>query len=115
MPLTLSIPELGSKLKLAKPWTFTLYSEHRNETVIKMLGHEFNYRTHCDSNAVVCIVKLPKGTVLTLDRIYIRKGASEYSSLSFMITQCSLERLSKGRRRFWAKLDECNQIKYELV
>lgn len=49
---------------------------------------------------------LPKGTVLTIDRIYIRKGAGEYSSLSFW----ALIPGDKKRFRFWAKLDDVNRI-----
>lgn len=48
------------------------------------------------------IYSLPKDTVLIVDRIYIRKGNSDYSSVSFKI---------KGtKKRFWAKLEDVNMI-----
>ena len=49
---------------------------------------------------------LPVGTVLTIDRIYIRKGANDYSSLSFW----ALLPGDKKRFRFWAKLHDVNEI-----
>lgn len=62
---------------------------------------------------------LPAGTELTVDRIYIRKGASDYSSLSFWIVSSPhplLKTKSKGvRKRFWAKLADCNTIEFDQV
>lgn len=69
-------------------------------------------------------VTLPKGTVLSVDRIYIRKGASDFSSLTFYVHECPLPELTpakkgggfkKGRKRFWAKLDDVNRIRFETV
>jgi hypothetical protein len=69
-------------------------------------------------------VTLPATTVLTVDRIYIRKGMTEFSSLSFYIGDCPLHALTpvkkgggfkKGRRRFWAKLADANTIDFEPV
>jgi hypothetical protein len=60
-------------------------------------------------------VTLPAGTVLAIDRIYIRKGISDYSSLSFNLT-ATLDPLisaARGRKRFWAKLADCNRIVME--
>lgn len=48
---------------------------------------------------------LVDGTVLKVDRIYIRKGNKEYSSLTFYAKNGPY----KGQR-FWAKLDEVNQL-----
>jgi hypothetical protein len=70
-------------------------------------------------------VTLPTGTQLKVDRIYIRKGASDYSSLTFYIQQTSLPALqpvkkggkafSKGRKRFWAKLADVNTMMVQPV
>lgn len=66
-------------------------------------------------------VTLPVGTQLTVDRVYIRKGASEFSSLSFYITASShpllqpqkgVKGFKGGRKRFWAKLSDCNSIEF---
>lgn len=63
------------------------------------------------------LVKLPKGTVLRVARIYIRAGKgwdgksrSNYSSLTFTIKKCPDKKL-KGR--FWAKLADVNQMVLE--
>jgi len=69
-------------------------------------------------------VTFPVGTVLAVDRIYIRKGASDYSSITFYakglgeseITNRWSGRTTKWKaRRFWAKLSDCNKIEFELL
>lgn len=50
-------------------------------------------------------VTLGAGTELLVDRVYIRKGAKDFSSLSFFIKNGPY----KGAR-FWAKLNEVNQM-----
>lgn len=49
----------------------------------------------------------PKGSVLEIDRIYIRQGNEAYSSITFKIR-------GKTVRRFWAKLDDANKIECEI-
>lgn len=59
-------------------------------------------------------VCLPKDTVLAIDRIYIRKGASDFSSITFYAKNLGVP--AKGKRkafRFWAKLEDCNRIYFE--
>lgn len=59
-------------------------------------------------------ITLPAGTELTIDRLYIRKGISDYSSVSFNLNATSHEALNvKGRKRFWAKIQDVNRIEYE--
>lgn len=71
-------------------------------------------------------VKLPKRSVLTIDRIYIRKGSAGYSSISFFCAnlgniEYQLRRYSAipGQTkkvkspRFWAKLKDCNTIQFK--
>lgn len=66
-------------------------------------------------------VVIPKGSKLKIDRIYIRKGASEYSSITFYLKDfADVETVSGYRKlkkvkslRFWAKLEDCNRIKFE--
>jgi hypothetical protein len=73
-------------------------------------------------------VTLPVGTVLAVDRLYIRKGASDYSSITFYAKELG-EVIIPGSRwswgnqkatkrkaqRFWAKLADCNTIEFELT
>ena len=61
---------------------------------------------------------LPSGTVLIVDRIYIRKGSEDYNSVTFRIEDCPDKRLApkkakgfmKGQARFWVKLADANRI-----
>ena len=53
-------------------------------------------------------VYITEGCTLTVDRIYIRKGAPEYDSVSFFV-----EGLVPKKIRFWAKLDDCNNIEFK--
>lgn len=63
------------------------------------------------------VVTLPKDTVLKVDRIYIRKGISEYSSITFYIWNepGPVPAKPKKKARFWAKLYDCNNIHFEKV
>ncbi len=105
------IPALGSALVLTKKWTFPLYAERRNEKVWRhffpndKLTYPWGYkigRKELPSE----IVSFPKGTVLKVDRLYIRKGVKSYDSVSFFAT------LPDGKKpgRFWAKLEDVNNI-----
>ena len=71
-------------------------------------------------------ITLPAGTILSIDRIYIRKGASDYSSITFFAKNLGTilvkdrwtkHRLTKPKNkkalRFWAKLNDCNNIVFE--
>jgi hypothetical protein len=68
-------------------------------------------------------VFLPKGTVLAVDRIYIRKGVSDYSSISFWakgLGECEIKKRWSSKtkwksQRFWAKLSDCNKIEFDLM
>lgn len=66
---------------------------------------------------------LPAGTVLSVDRIYIRKGVGDFDSITFLITDCPDKRFAPkkargflpGGCRFWVKLDEANRIECDVV
>lgn len=64
-------------------------------------------------------VTIPEGTQLTIDRIYIRKGVSDYDSITFIANKktCSDERIKKGKGsiRFWVKLDEVNGVFFQPI
>lgn len=55
------------------------------------------------------IVTFPRGTVLEIDRIYIRKNAAEFSSVTFKIRE------KNKVLRFWAKLEDVNKIEGNLL
>ena len=122
--MKLYIPEIKDQLTLAEDWTFELYPEKRNVPLGKKLGlvgapkspyhypqwwvdNEFRgFSYFLDNKDFHYNVTLLKGTILQVDRIYIRKGNSDYSSLTFYIKNSQY----KGAR-FWAKLKDVNNIK----
>lgn len=62
----------------------------------------------------VATVTIPTGSVLSIDRIYIRKGGSDWSSLTFFLKEHPSMSFKK-KPRFWASLPECNKIEFEQV
>jgi hypothetical protein len=61
---------------------------------------------------------LPAGSLMSVDRIYIRKGVSEYSSITFYLKESTWKPFAakkKGAMRFWAKLADVNTIEFEHV
>lgn len=105
-------------------WGKLKYQEYRdaqNKAIAENAGYQqyqkdsAEYREKAKKLGVDVIdVTLKKGTILAIDRIYIRKGASDYSSISFYIKNLpSIKGVKAKRPRFWAKLDECNNIEFE--
>ena len=135
--MNLYIPALGDVLKLSADWTFWLHWEHRNIKTWERFGlpkanvswwgdtsrspfdsallQQFNiisvpgtgYR-HMMGFAVE--IKLPVGTELTVDRIYIKKGQPSFNSVTFFIHKTSLQLKGRGACRFWVKLDDVNRM-----
>ena len=114
--MKLFVPAIGTQLRLTEPWTFKLHAERRNHDLIATLpGYENNnrwgyYRQH---GAPIGEITLQAGTVLAVDRIYIRKGAEDFDSITFRIKQSV--QYPKKKPRFWAKLDDANKIVCEIV
>lgn len=130
--MNLFIPDIGTLLKLEQDWTFTLYNEYRNRTFGESYNKflidkgdpngkppiTFNYSSWGNK-----IIDLPKGTVIKVDRIYIRKGLSQYSSVTFTVPKPKTKREKEempynvifGSSKFWVKLHECNGIQFSIV
>ena len=112
------IPTIGAKLKLAKGWTFDLHDERRNDRFLKAIGHEklgLGYRYSPGGPKVASEITLPKGTVLTVDRIYIRKGSSDFDSITFNILKGSCPKKPElEKTRFWVKLSDVNKMECEV-
>lgn len=71
------------------------------------------------------IATIPKGTILKVDRVYIRKGMADYSSVSFIIEDSPDVRLLNKKKaskfnvpcekpsvRFFAKLEDVNNLEF---
>jgi hypothetical protein len=74
---------------------------------------EVSYKINLLSQKRVDIT-IPVGSTLTIDRIFIRKGMSDFSSLSFYLRDHPGHTFKK-KPRFWAKLEDCNRIEYESI
>lgn len=144
--MNMYIPTIGEKIKLISPWTFIVWSESRNERLGEILGLfdplavNNGYRvpwwkgqdpawTPKENGArypaLDCVKSgkctLPKNTILTIDRIYIRKGdkeTKEFDSVSFIINTTNNITINgitpKKSIRFWAKLEDVNKIKFKI-
>ena len=128
--MKLYIPEIGDSIKLTADWTFDLYDEYRNDTLKEVMGITFPEIQSSFQQSAPCT--LPAGAVLKIDRIYIRKGVSEYSSVTFLWKGKSTEprietygpgygragsqyKIPRKPVRFWAKLADVNNIEFENV
>ena len=136
--MKLYIPELGSVITLTKDWTFTVCNESRNRTLAAFMGissispryplgathgepivcsrsstgtdkwERVEYPTY-RPRSTTCKFIWAKGTKLTVDRIYIRKGNEDYSSLTFKT------KVGNKVIRFFAKLADVNNIECNVV
>jgi hypothetical protein len=115
--MKLYIPEIGDRLKLTSDWTFSLQHEYRNRAFLEYLGFEYTYKYGLERFETITI---PSGSVLKVDRIYIRKGAQEFSSITFYYEKPGTGKGASGKAkkskslRFWAKLSDCNKIEFEI-
>ena len=108
--MKLYIPEIGDKITLTADWRFQMTIERRNDVVTQYFLKLESFRNSRDGEKFEIII--PAGTVLTIDRIYIRKGVSDFSSITFYIYESIYKDLKKAR--FWASLTDVNKIEYEI-
>jgi len=118
--MNLFIPTIGTKLRLSSDWSFRIQNEKRNQNLIEG-AMDVSYDSRWGVTTKYDLT-LPEGTVLTVDRIYIRNNKGEYDSITFLIDSCPEERFESNRNhfgkkgfRFWAKLNDANQIECEIV
>lgn len=132
-PARLLIPEIGTILRLENDWTFDLHSERRNTGLINLIGETFKSDWDWEQMGKKVPgpwkVTIRKGSLLTMDRLYVRKGAEKFSSLSFILRADGEPTISfdgkdfscKGKKnfqhfgitgvlRFWAKLADVNTL-----
>lgn len=134
-----NIPSLGQKIRLKTDWTFFLHSEGRNAALLEFdtAGAYGLYPDYSSVEQRAAMTKagyepapgnvwrklftLPAGTVLIVDRIYIRKSATDFNSVSFTAPKETIPdkfsalRAIPGKIRFWAKLDDVNSINFDYV
>lgn len=119
------IPSLGDVIELTANWTFQLYNEYRNETLLCVMGDTRKPEYYKGITSVPCTI--PAGAKLKIDRIFIRKGAEEFNSVTFLLVgektakHTGLDywnmKVTKPSRpvRFWAKLEDVNGMEFEQV
>ena len=138
-----NIPDIGDCFQLVEDWEFPLHLEGRNHTLINRVKPGMEYGYGESDNTL--LVTLEAGTVLGVDRIYVRKGKSEWSSITFFVKHApgdtSREKVGvrtsrwdryyhKSRKesqpeerpeekrkgaRFWAKLDAVNEMHVKRI
>jgi hypothetical protein len=104
----LYIPQVGNKIKLIANWNCKVFNERRNATVFEGLNIDTTHNTNSNID-----LTFPKGTVLKVDRLYVRAPASSFDSITFSIQSCPIKSLVKAR--FWVKLMDANNIQFEEV
>ena len=130
------IPTIGTRITLTEDWTFLLEAEDRNEKfhdaihpVETTLGEDgYLYQLYKDkfgkqkrrryNGLQDTDTTLPAGTVLRVDRIYIKKNQGDYDSVTFVcesIPGRENAKLMSGKSaktfgRFWSALNEANGI-----
>ena len=133
----LCIPTVGQKVVVVEGWTFKLYWERRNDSLFTLFDIQRppvrtfyeDYEGGEDAWKAARLglhpkpplrhneVTLPAGTVLTIDRIYLRKGNEEFDSITFIIN--GAKQLGKvgahARVRFWVKLEDVNTGRLKLL
>lgn len=114
--MRLNVPTLGTELVLAEDWSFDLHAEYRNHDFWCAVSDE-EYRYDSTKTRVT----LPAGSKLKVDRIFIRKGAGDYDSMTFWLVDCpnkawapkKVGGTATTRLRFWVKLDDANLLIHE--
>ena len=116
------IPSCGVQIKLTEDWTFTCYNEMRN--------HEFRKSYGVQGREPISVT-VKAGTILTIDRVYIRQfnksksNEDSYDSITFRTYKSKKDKARDKKveaimedkfpgGRFWAKLHEVNNIQYEI-
>lgn len=136
--MNLFIPACGFQIRLSEDWSFDLYYERRNKSLLSEFGYTFlwNWRYPGDgiseeeslyksdptsSNGFRLkseMVTIPSDSVLEVARVYVRANSksaqsdvNDYDSVTFRIVSSPKKNLVK--KTFWAKLSEVNNIVFE--
>lgn len=114
--MKLFIPPLGTMIRLTKDWSFELYCEPRNKSLWDLCSAvKYDSFDWYSRGGQRCDAWLPAGTLLKVDRIYIRKNVEQYNSVTFRFYD--LEPFADGVKyngRFWARLNEVNRIECDV-
>jgi hypothetical protein len=96
-------------------------TEYKDQAVIRTSDFPKDYPVVQHNNLNGVRFTLPKGTELKIDRIYVRKGKADYSSLTFNVVSTTHPFLvdKKGKKkkglRFWSTLDDVHSMEFEIA
>jgi uncharacterized protein YueI len=123
--------DFGSRGIFGKRWSYDERQAAYKKAELESESYQAYLKVHDEwkkrADALVTnelTITLPAGTVLAVDRIYIRKGSSDFSSITFYakgLGESEIKNRWSGKttkwkaQRFWAKLTDCNQIEFELM
>ena len=80
------IPNIGDCITLTKTWYIKLFNERRNLDLLKFFEKvKDGIELYRKDSRTFEPVSLPAGTVLKIDRIYLRKGMPDYASVTFIM------------------------------
>lgn len=141
--MILCIPSVGQRVRVldGQQWTFRLYSEYRNYDAWEYFAagqglpkrqmttwyDDFVPDTSEAYRAVCAMGETPErkhlpvtldgGSVLTIDRIYLRKGKKDFDSITFILNNAKIpgKKGANARVRFWVRLDEVNAGNLEIL
>lgn len=127
--MKLYVPQLGDRIQLTTDWEFDLYDEERNFTLMQYLGDTRPPKSRWMADTTAIRATIPAGVILKIDRIYIRKGQEDFSSMTFYwegarskTTEAPcpwnptrMEKKPARAVRFWVKLDDANKIEFDNV
>jgi hypothetical protein len=139
--MILCMPTIGQKVRVldGQIWNVKIYWESRNEGAIEHFTGT-PYRTQiesywdeyeggraameahwADKNNVPrpelrhTMASIPEGSVLTIDRIYLRKGKGDFDSVTFVLNKPPGSKKKGPMVRFWTRLDDVNSGRLELL
>jgi len=107
----------GTKRKINEDYDESfLIKNSEKDSLPKELKKHFYFNIFSNENKEIIgdfEVTIPKDSILKIDRVYIRKGASDYSSVTFYIEHIPGVKL-KGKVRFFANLSDVNNIEISV-
>lgn len=117
--MKITIPRMGDMLVLQKDWSFPVMHEDRNKSIIIHQGQalipvRYEYNQYYRPIYGYTNHSLPAGTVMSVDRYYIRKGAGEFDSITFYVHTLNGQQLKK-KLRFFVSLDAAAQAEFEYL